>query len=112
MRSILLLPMLAMIAACGSEGEAPAPAPPKAEADNARARLAALPEGQRNAVFIRAIRDARGDCQGVESSQSVGAAGSDEVWLATCSGGRRWTIQVAEDGSAAVTPVDDRGNAQ
>ena len=112
MRPVLLLPLLAMLAACGSDSEAPAPVPPEADSENARARLAGLPEGQRNAVFIRAIRDARGDCQGVESSQSVGAAGGEEVWLATCSGGRRWTIQVAEDGSAAVTPVDDSGTAQ
>lgn len=112
MRSILLLTMFPMLAACGSDSEPAAPAPQKAESENARARLAALPEGQRNAVFIRAIRDARGDCQGVESSQSVGAAGGDEVWLATCSGGRRWTIQVAADGSAAVTPVDDSASTE
>ena len=100
-----LIPAILMISACGSDApDAPAPAAPKRDAS---AEVARLSEGQRNAVFIRAIRDADGDCQGVESSQSVGAAGGEEVWLATCSGGRRWTIQIADDGSAAVTPVQD-----
>lgn len=65
-------------------------------------RLAAMPEAQRNGVFIRAIRDARQECQHVESSQPAGEHQGFPVWNATCAGGGTWTIVVMNDGTAAV----------
>ena len=65
-------------------------------------RLETMPEAQRNAVFIRAIRDADQQCQHVESSQRAGEHQGFPVWNATCAGGGTWTIVVMNDGTAAV----------
>jgi hypothetical protein len=65
-------------------------------------QLAELPEGQRNAVFIRAIRDAGEDCQHVESSARAGEYQGMPVWSAQCAGGSSWTIVVTRDGTAQL----------
>ena len=69
---------------------------------NIQNRLEAMPEAQRNAVFIRAIRDADQECQHVESSQPAGRHQGFPVWNATCAGGGTWTIVIMNDGTAAV----------
>lgn len=69
-------------------------------------QVAALPEGQRNAVFIRAIRDAGQDCQHVESSQPAGRYRGMPVWRATCSGEGHWTLVIADDGTAQILNAD------
>ena len=71
-------------------------------ADDVANRLAALPEGQRNAVFIRAIRDAGEECQHVEASVPVGEYQGNPVWSAQCAGGDSWTIVVTPDGTAQL----------
>ncbi|MGQ0659917.1 hypothetical protein [Sphingosinicella sp.] len=65
-------------------------------------RLEALSEGERNAVFIRAIRDARLPCQHVESSARAGEHQGLPLWTARCDNGVTWTIVLGNDGSAAV----------
>ena len=65
-------------------------------------RLENLSEGERNAVFIRAIRDSGEDCQFVESSEPVGEHRGHPVWRARCEGGASFTIVVAADGGAQV----------
>lgn len=84
--------------------DAPAPATNNATTSAAEIqnRLAAMPEGQRNAVFIRAIRDAGQDCEHVESSEGAGAHQGFPVWNATCAGGGTWTIVITDDGTAQV----------
>lgn len=67
-------------------------------------QVAALSEGQRDAVFIRAIRDAGFDCQHVERSVAAGTIQNLPAWRATCQGGGEWTIVVAADGTAQVIP--------
>lgn len=57
-------------------------------------RIAALAEGERNAVFIRAIRDAGMDCQQVTGSAPAALYRGMPVWTATCRGGGRWTLVV------------------
>lgn len=68
-------------------------------------RLAAMPEGQRNGVFIRAIRDAGQDCQFVESSTPAGEYQGFPLWSARCEGGRTYTIAIGNAGEAQV--IDD-----
>ena len=92
------------LAACGDRGgedanRAEVNAVENASGDIAN-RLAALPEGQRNAVFIRAIRDAGEDCQFVESSTPAGEYQGNPVWSAQCEGGSSWSIVVMPDGTA------------
>ena len=65
-------------------------------------QLEALPEGQRNAVFIRAIQDAGQQCQHVESSVRAGEHQGFPVWTARCTDGVEWTIVIGNDGVAQV----------
>ncbi len=90
------------LSACGgtageTANKAQAPGP-----DAIQNQLASMPEAQRNAVFIRAIRDAREECQHVESSRPGGEHQSLPVWNATCSGGGTFTIVVMNNGTATV----------
>lgn len=67
-----------------------------------QARLQAMPEGQRNAVFIRALRDAKRDCQGVVSSAYQGLLRDRPTWTARCNDGVGWVIIIGKDGVAEV----------
>jgi hypothetical protein len=65
-------------------------------------RLTAMPEAERDGVFIRAIRDANQDCQHVDSSEASGSHQGFPVWTAHCSGGGTYTIVITNDGGATV----------
>jgi hypothetical protein len=105
MRAVMLATgaMLSLLlAGCGdqrAEETNRAAAAPSGDAAN---QLAALPEGQRNGVFIRAIRDAGQECQHVESSVRAGEYEGNPVWSAQCAGGDSWTIVVTPDGTAQL----------
>lgn len=96
-RALLLLPLLA---ACDS-GAATNTAAPAAAApqEDYVARVRALPEGQRNGVLFRAIRDGGRECQGVTRSE----AAAEAAWVATCDDGGQWVVALARDGTATVT---------
>ena len=81
----------------GSENRVEVPGPEAVEN-----QLESMPEGQRNGVFIRAIRDAGQDCQHVESSERAGEHRGYPVWNATCAGGGTWTIVITDNGIAQV----------
>lgn len=66
-----------------------------------------MPEGQRNAVFIRAILDAGQECQHVESSERAGTHQGLPVWNATCQGGGTWTIVIGNNGTAHVLNAEE-----
>jgi len=68
-----------------------------------QARLQALPEGQRNAVFIRALRDARRPCQAVEGSAPAGDINGAPAWTAVCEDGVHWVIVIGANGVAQIT---------
>lgn len=94
------------LAACS--GGAPAQnesAAQQASAETMQARLVALPEAQRNGVFMRAIRDADGECQHVERSEPAGEHEGLPVWRAYCQGGATFTIVISRGGAAQV--LDD-----
>lgn len=67
-----------------------------------QARLQTMPEGQRDAVFIRALRDAKRDCQGVVSSAYQGLLQGRPTWTARCDDGVGWVIIIGKDGIAEV----------
>jgi hypothetical protein len=72
-------------------------------------QVAMLSEGQRDAVFIRAIRDARLECQRVQGSLRAGEYRGMPVWRARCQGGGEWIIVVANDGTAQIlNPAEAR----
>ena len=73
-----------------------------ADAATYQDRLLAMADGERNAVFIRAIQDAGQECQHVESSARGGDHEGLPVWTARCQGGVEWTIVIGDDGTASV----------
>ena len=104
MRTILIGTSLVLaLAACGGERRDEAASPPEAnDSVDVANQLAALPEGQRNGVFIRAIRDAGEECQHVIASTRAGEYQGRPVWSAQCDGGGSWTIVVTRDGTAQL----------
>lgn len=72
-----------------------------AESDHQQ-RLQAMPEGQRNAVFIRALRDAGRDCQGVERSAYQGVREGIPTWTVRCNDGGDWLVLISGAGVAQV----------
>lgn len=109
------LTVLAMIlGACGQiqpSNQAAADGTARIDAE----RLAEMPEGQRNAVFIRAIRDAGLDCQHVERSRAEPDHRGYPVWTAECAGGGRWTLVVTGTGAQildtdAMRLIDETSN--
>ena len=105
MRIPIIAALAVATAACGSSGQNNAvPAAAANAPEPAGNQVAALSEGQRNAVFIRAIRDAGQDCQHVEYSTPAGRYQDMPVWRATCQGGGEWSIVIGADGTAQVVP--------
>ena len=115
MRASIIAIVALAAAACSGGQNANAPAASTAnEAASAGNQVAALSEGQRDAVFIRAIRDAGLDCQHVERSVPEGTANNMPAWRATCQGGGTYLIAVGPDGTAQILPETGTaaGNSQ
>ena len=93
--------LAAALTACGDAGTGTTNVE-MAGPEETQNRLETMPEATRNAVFIRAIRDAGQECQHVESSERAGEHQGFPVWNANCQGGGTWTIVVMNDGTAAV----------
>ena len=111
--------MIILLAACsgGTEANKATPvneaanqAAPKTPSD-AQTKVQALPEGQRNGVLFRAIRDARQECQRVESSEAISTSNNTPVYMATCQDGAVFAVAIGDDGTAsvrAVTPAEGK----
>ncbi|URW74592.1 hypothetical protein M9980_08375 [Sphingomonas donggukensis] len=101
MRTTILAATL-LLAACDSAPTTPARTTPEGPSD-IQARVIALSDNERNLVFIRALRDANKDCQGVTKSERQTIPGaSDPLWVATCQGGATYGITIGRDGVAQV----------
>ncbi len=115
MRALLvMLGGALMLAACGPSAEQQAAANQAAianaqEATAMAAKVDALAPGQREGVFIRAIRDAGLPCQGVTASERGEQPGS---WVATCKEGSRHVITFGANGMANVTSFTPQPAAQ
>ncbi len=102
---ILTISGALLLAACGPTPQEQAAANATAAANRQEAtematKVAALSPGQRDGVFIRAIRDAGLPCQGVTGSEKGEKPGS---WVATCREGSRHIITFGANGMANVT---------
>lgn len=102
-----LIAMLAALTACdsGTPRGAAAPAAPKFDY---KARIDALAPPQRDALFLRAIRDAGHDCQQVLGSAYNGEQFEMPSWAARCSDARDWLIMLASDGRALVAARQEK----
>lgn len=63
--------------------------------------VARLPVGQRNGVFIRALRDGNLECQGVTQSHPAPDVGPG-AWRVQCEDGRKHLIQVLNNGTVDI----------
>lgn len=72
-------------------------------ATNAAAAVLALPEAQRDAVFLRAITDAGLSCQAISKTERLPDEGGKPNWRATCSDGSAHLIDLSPDGTAVIT---------
>ena len=75
-------------------------------------RIDALAAGQRDALFLRAIRDAGQDCQQVVGSAYNGVHFGMPSWAARCKDGRDWLIMLGKDGNAQVARREEKPQAQ
>ncbi len=82
-----------------ADGNAAATAAP---ANDYAERIKQLPEAQRNAVFLRAVRDTGADCQAVKGSAFSGTQFDMPSWVARCSDGRDWLVMIDKGGRALV----------
>ena len=76
-----------------------------ASGSNAQQAVRDLPDGQRNGVFLRAIRDARQPCQNVTESMLSETPGRTPVYMATCENNAVYAVAIRDDGNAIVRPV-------
>lgn len=94
-----------VLAGCGGGGAPTPKATSTAQPlSDVQRQVIALTDDQRNVVFIRAIRDAGRDCQGVTGSErrdDVSATGTP-TWVATCQRGSTWIVSITRDGTAQV----------
>lgn len=103
MRTILLmLPVL--LAGCDKPvATIPAENETKAELSAFQKAAVELSPGQRNGMFIRAIRDAGFDCQSVsESHRQADGLHGEPGYQARCSDGTNYTILLDADSTAHV----------
>lgn len=99
----LVAALAALIAGCGGSSGYPENSEfSAAPQGNVIGRVEALSDRQRNALFIRAIRDAGLECQHVDWSTRSGTYRGMPVWTAACTRAQTWIIIVGGDGTAQV----------
>ena len=115
MRAALMIGGMALLAGCD-------PAPPAREPTTATNSVAAdgtdfqkevagLAPGQRNVVMVRAILDAKQECQAVVESTRQSDLNGAQRWLARCKDGQQFLVAIQGDGNAQVTgPLGKNGN--
>jgi len=109
MRAILALAALwPALAACNEGASTNAAtasnaATPAANGTNYVETIRDMPEGQRRATFLRAIQDAKQQCQQVVEEKADEPANGNAAWGVRCEDGRGWLIAIAPDGNAKVT---------
>lgn len=78
-----------------------------AEPSNALATVLAMPDKQRNIVFVRALLDADIKCDGVVGSKRMPDQEGKPVWLAECKNGSTHMISITPDGTANIMSRSD-----
>ena len=71
-------------------------------------KIDALATRQRDAVMLRAVRDAGHDCQHVVGSAYQGLQFDMPSWVARCSDGRDWLVMLGQDGKAYVARREEK----
>jgi hypothetical protein len=104
---IVMLCGAALVAGCG--GAQPEADTSNAEAANAAAVLTnfqeevvALPTRAQEGVMLRAIRDARLDCQQVTELTRVEDRAGNLRWRVVCDGRNPYVVELSADGTARI----------
>ena len=103
MRAMPMLLAMTLLTACDPAPTAPAakasPLPPS----EFQKKVAALSEAERNIVFIRAIRDAGKDCQGVTGHERQADLPTGEhYFVASCSDGAKYGVLLGRTDTAKI----------
>lgn len=107
MKPLIVAPLSALLclAACGETGvdnkdrSIQVPNGPVAN------DVASLNTPARNAVMLRAIRDAGFDCQSVTESSKAADIKGFPAWKARCDDGKSWLMVLEKQGYAQVVPA-------
>ena len=102
-----------LLTACGGGGEtaanqaaANAAVVNEADTTNYQAEVMALPPGQQNGVFLRAVRDAGFNCQEVTKTERFDPVQGNPAWRVTC-GTTPHIISITRDGTAKIISRTD-----
>lgn len=108
----LLIGMIFLAAAaCDGDAEPRKVKPVSVPEGGYKQRIDALPAGQRDALFLRAIRDAGQECQQVVGSAYNGVHFGMPSWAARCSDGADWLVMLAKGGIAHVARREEKPQA-
>ena len=100
-----------LLAACEGGPEERKPPTAQTSVADLKARIDSLEEGPRNAVFIRAVRDAGRQCQRVVGSAYNGLHFGMPGWVARCEDGRDWLVMLRGDGTALVAERGEKNES-
>jgi hypothetical protein len=96
------------LAGCGGAGDGGEATTSTRAGEALKARIDAMDAPQRDALFLRAVRDAGHDCQGVAGSAYSGRHFDMPSWAARCTNGADWLIMLAADGRALVARREEK----
>lgn len=111
-KTYLAIPVALALAACGgqqaaNQTAANAAAGNAADATNYQAEVLALPPGQQNGVFFRAVRDAGFNCQEITETERFDPIDNNPTWRVTCDRRTPHIISITRDGTAKITSRTD-----
>lgn len=103
MRAMPILLAMTLLSACESAPTAPAAKPTPMAPSEFQKKVAALTDAERNIVFIRAIRDAGKDCQGVTGAEKQpDLPTGEQYFVATCTDGTKYGVLLGRDDTAKI----------
>jgi hypothetical protein len=73
-------------------------------ADTFAAKITALPQAQRNGVFMRAITDAGFPCQKIVQSAAHAGIQGHPAWAITCDNNNAYVALATADGTLQIAP--------
>jgi hypothetical protein len=107
-RLVLIGAIVIPLGACDREADPSAAKKIIVPEGDYKKRVEALAPGHRDALFLRAIRDAGQECQQVVGSAYNGVHFGMPSWAARCGDGRDWLIMLGKGGTAHVARREEK----
>lgn len=103
MRAMPMLLAMTLLSACDPAPTQPAAKPSPLPPSEFQKKVAALTDAERRIVFIRAIRDAGKDCQGVETAErQPDLPTGEQYFVATCTDGTKYGVLLGRTDTAKI----------